>query len=313
MGKNEANRHNERNQSGTNARHRTARGQFEGKKAVIGRMIGAVARAVLVALLIATPALMLPGVAADDTSQIVVLIAILASIMTFVEYNSEYPSIVEFRFAPPFNRVRYVALFATIFLLATICRGKTDATAFSDVITNIGTIIGNAIDFPFSPVRLVVLMMPAESDPALRDAVRTAAGLAYLVSLAAMFAFVTMVRILGWPNRNGAFNVWINLPLFDPTAGGDVLYRLKRDASLNIVLGFLLPFLIPAVVKAASDMVDPISMSDPQTLIWTMSAWAFLPASMIMRGIAMARVADMIEEKRKRAYAAADAEAAQLA
>jgi len=313
LGKNEANRHNERNQSGTNARHRTARGQFEGKKAVIGRMIGAVARAVLVALLIATPALMLPGVAADDTSQIVVLIAILASIMTFVEYNSEYPSIVEFRFAPPFNRVRYVALFATIFLLATICRGKTDATAFSDVITNIGTIIGNAIDFPFSPVRLVVLMMPAESDPALRDAVRTAAGLAYLVSLAAMFAFVTMVRILGWPNRNGAFNVWINLPLFDPTAGGDVLYRLKRDASLNIVLGFLLPFLIPAVVKAASDMVDPISMSDPQTLIWTMSAWAFLPASMIMRGIAMARVADMIEEKRKRAYAAADAEAAQLA
>jgi len=307
LGNNEAYRHNQRDQVGTKPRHRIAADQFEGKRAVMARFVGAVARAVLVALLVATPALMLPGVAAD-TPQIVVLISILASIMTFVEYNSEYPSIVEFRFAPPFNRVRFVALFATIFLLATICRGKTDPTTFSQMITSFGTILGNSIDFPYSPVRLVVLMMPETTSPIIIDSVRTAAGMSYLVSLIAMFVFVTMVRVFGWPVRNGAFNVWINLPLFDPTAGGDVLHRLKRDASLNIVLGFLAPFLIPAVVKGASDLFDPILMSDPQTLIWTMSAWAFLPASMIMRGIAMARIADMIEDKRRRAYAEAELE-----
>jgi len=83
--------------------------------------------------------------------------------------------------------------------------------------------------------------------------------------------------------------------------------RLQRDGRINVVLGVLLPFFTPAVVKATSDLVNPIMLDNPQTLIWTMSAWAFLPASMIMRGMAMLRVSDLIEEKRRRAYANAEA------
>jgi len=170
--------------------------------------------------------------------------------------------------------------------------------------------LGNAIDFPYSPVRLVVLMLPADAAPETVSLVRTAAGLAYLTSLVALTAFVVLVRVMGWPARRGAFNVWVNLPLFDPTAGGDVLVRLQRDSRFNIALGFLLPFVNPAVVKAAADLVDPISLSNSQTMIWTISAWAFLPASMIMRGIAMGRVAEMIQDKRRRAYADAHLQAA---
>lgn len=269
---------------------------------MIARMSGAAMRGMLVALLIATPALLLPQVAAD-ASQIVVLVALIASVMTFVEYNSSAPSIVEFRDAAPFNRLRFVALFLTVFLLTAIMKGKTDPTVMTGALTSLGTIIGNGIDFPYSPVRMIVLMLPPDVSMSVVENVRTAAGLAYLMSLIAMTAFIVLVRILGWPARQGAFNVWVNLPLFDPTAGGDVLYRLKRDARINIALGFLLPFIIPAVVKATADLIDPITLENPQTLIWTISAWAFLPASMIMRGIAMGRIAEMIEEKRKRAYA----------
>tara|TARA_R110002049_G_scaffold117332_2_gene270601 strand:- start:193031 stop:193855 length:825 start_codon:yes stop_codon:yes gene_type:complete len=269
-------------------------------------MTGAATRGLLVALLIATPALFLPGVAADS-SQITVLVALLAAFLTFVEYNSNFPSIVEFREAPPFNRLRFICLFVTVLILSAITRGQTEPSVLTGALTSIGTIIGNAIDFPYSPVRLIVLMLPEDAPASLVNTVRTAAGLAYLVSLVAMAAFVVLVRLLGWPARQGAFNVWVNLPLFDPTAGGDVLYRLQRDARVNITLGFLLPFIIPAVVKAAADLVDPITLSNPQTLIWTISAWAFLPASMIMRGIAMSRVAEMIQDKRRRAYADAQA------
>lgn len=274
---------------------------------MLARVTGAAMRAVLVSLLIATPALLVPA-AATDASQIVVLIALLAAVMTFVEYSSNFPSIVEFRDAPPFNRLRFIALFATVFVLSAICRGKTEPTLLTSALSSVGTILGNAIDFPFSPVRLVVLMLPAEASAEVVALVRTTAGLAYLVSLIAMAAFLFLVRVLGWPARQPSFNVWINLPLFDPTAGGDVLYRLKRDARVNIALGFLLPFLIPAVVKMAADLIDPISFANPQTLIWTMTAWAFLPASMIMRGIAMNRVAEMIEHKRRRVYASDEAE-----
>ncbi|UYV39602.1 hypothetical protein N4R57_16820 [Rhodobacteraceae bacterium D3-12] len=263
------------------------------------------------ALLIAMPSLMLPDVG-PDTTQIVVLVGILAFLLTFVEYFSEYPSIVEFRFAGPFNRLRFFALFSMVLVLSLICAGKTEPTQLSELATKVGTLLGKAIDFPYSPVRLIVLMMPEDSTAEVLSTVRTAAGITYMVSLIVLFVFVSMVRLFGWPTRQGAFNVWINLPLFDPTAGGDVLARLKRDAGLNIVLGILLPFLIPAVVKAAADLIDPITMDNPQTLIWTMSAWAFLPASMIMRGIAMSRVADLIEEKRMRAYAEAKAEGEEL-
>ncbi|MEP4198448.1 MAG: hypothetical protein ABJL99_22745 [Aliishimia sp.] len=262
-------------------------------------------RALLVALVIMTPALLLPA-EQTDSSQIIVLIALLAALLTFIEYSAHFPSIVEFRDAPPFNRLRFIMLFTTIFLLTAIYKGKAEPTLLTNALAAVGTIIGNAIDVPFSPVRLVVLMLPEDVSADLVNSVRTAAGISYLVSLSAMAFFVVLVRVLGWPGKGRVFNVWVNLPLFDPTAGGDVLERLQRDARFNIALGFLLPFMIPAVVKGASFLVDPISLANPQTLIWTMTAWAFLPASMIMRGLALHRVADMIEEKRRRAYAEDD-------
>lgn len=278
-------------------------------RAVIGRMTGAATRGLLVALLIATPALLLPGADAES-SQITVLLACIASILTFMEYNSRQPSIVEFRDAPPFNRLRFISLLFTIVVLSLIARGQAAPTLLTGALTSLGVILGNALDFPYSPVRLVVLMMPADAPYEAVNLIRTAAGLAYLVSLIALATFVVLVRVMGWPASQGAFNVWVNLPLFDPTAGGDVLYRLQRDARINIALGFLLPFIIPAVVKATADLLDPISLSNPQTMIWTISAWAFLPASMIMRGIAMGRVAEMIHDKRRRAYAEAHMQAA---
>lgn len=308
LDRNEAYRHNWRNQVGTTARRSTVPVQFEGKRAVFSQVTSALIRAILVALLVATPSLLLPDTG-TDTAQLVVVLAILASFMTFIEYYGQYPSIVEFRFAPPFNRIKFIGLASTVFLLTVILRGAHDPTGWSLFLTQLGDGLGRAIDFPYSPVRLVVLMMPPDADAALIASVRTAAGLSYTISIVMIFVFITAVRMFGWPLRNGAFNVWVNLPLFDPTGGGDVLYRLKRDAGLNIVLGSLLPFLIPAAIKAAADLIDPISIANPQTLIWTMTAWAFLPASMLMRGVAMSRIAEMIEDKRKRAYARAEAEA----
>ncbi|MFZ7091187.1 hypothetical protein [Primorskyibacter sp. 2E233] len=276
---------------------------------MIKRMVSAGARAFLVALVIAMPAMMLPGVTAD-TAQMVALLSLVAAALTFVEYVSDYPSLIEFRDAAPYNRMRFIALFVTILLMCSISRGQVYHTHFSDFLTLIGGKIGVAMDFPFSPVRLMVLLVPEGTSSRELDMLRTSAGLAYLISLVTLLLFVAFVRLLNWPIRHGAFNFWVNLPLFDPTAGGDILNRLKRDSHVNVALGFLLPFLIPAVLQAASAYAYKVSLADPQTLIWTMSAWAFLPASLIMRGVALMRIADLIEEKRRRAYAQAELHAA---
>ncbi|MFT7592801.1 MAG: hypothetical protein ACI8R4_000110 [Paracoccaceae bacterium] len=263
-------------------------------------------RGIMVALLVATPSLLLPQ-ATNNSIEMVALLALLAALLTFVEYSSHFPSFVEFRDAPPINRIRFVALFAMIFLLTVICKHKYEPTGVTTLFAGVGAMIGTWGDFPYSPVRLVILMLPADAPAETVNAVRTAAAVSYLIALATVAAFLFFVRVLGWPTSSGAFNVWVNLPLFDPTSGGDVVHRLQRDGRINVILGVLLPFIIPAVVKAASDWVNPISMENPQTLIWTMSAWSFLPASMIMRGVAMLRISELIEEKRRRAYANAEA------
>ncbi len=253
--------------------------------------------------MIATPSLLVPGTSAD-TAQITALVAIFAAALTLFEYASTYPGLVEFRDAPPFNRIRFLSLFATLFLLSVIARGQVQPTTATAFVEAVGRLIGQAMDFPYSPVRLLVLALPADTGAAQVDALRTAAGMSYLISLLSLVIFMIALHAMGWPSKFGAFNVWINLPTFDPTAGGDVVDRLERDARLNIAIGFLLPFLVPAVITAAGSLFGTVSLENPQTLIWTVAAWAFLPASLFMRGIAMGRIAKMISTERKRNTAA---------
>jgi hypothetical protein len=271
---------------------------------VISRLAYAVLRAVLVVILVSIPSLLIPGVS-PDTAQIVALVALFGAILTIVEYTSDYPGLIEFRDAPPFNRIRFASIFAVVLILSIILRGEYSESSLSSLMQAVGALIGYVIDFPYSPVRLVVLMLPEDTDAAQIERVRTAAGMGYLISLVTLTIFLIVLRLQNWPLANGSFNVWINLPTFDPTAGGDVVERLERDARFNIALGFLLPFLMPAAVKAAGSAFGAISLENPQTLIWTVTAWAFLPTSLFMRGIAMSRVASMIDEKRRKARALA--------
>lgn len=258
------------------------------------------------ALLIATPSLVLPSYV-TASGEMVILLALVAGILTFAEYSSTFPSFIEFRYAPPLNRMRFVAVTAMVLILSLIAAHQYTPSNLTLLAYSFGQLVGEATDFHYSPVRLVVLMLPNDASIGTINAARMAAGVTYVIALWTIISFLFSLRIRNWPTGNGAFNVWVNLPLFDPTTGGDVVARLQRDGRINVMLGVLLPFLIPALVKAASGYVDLALLRDPQTLIWTVSGWAFLPASILMRGLAMLRIADLIEEKRRRSYANADA------
>ena len=269
-------------------------------------LLKATARAVCVIALLATPTLFLPAQPGGAT--VVALVAIFAAIFTLVEYSVASPSFIEFRSAPPFNRLRFAALFLTVLTLALIQRGGTAPSAMTQLLQAIGYRVGASLDVPFSPVRLIQLMMAPGTSETVMQNLRTAAGLAYVMSLLSTIVFILLLRAQRWPRRTQSFNVWINLPMFDPTAGGDVVARLNRDSQINLILGFLLPFVIPAIGKLVTLFGVPIRLDDPQTLIWMVAAWAFLPASLLMRGIALSRVAQMIHAQRKKAYREAAAE-----
>lgn len=283
---------------GNRARRWIASVRFEEGIAVVSRLTGAALRAFLVMIMIITPSVLLPGTGADGR-EMVALVALFAGALTFTEYKTTYPGLVEFRDAPPLNRMRFLILFFTVFLLTVIEKNVVAPTSLTRLVSAVGVLIGDALDFPYSPVRLATIMMTQNAPPAQVVAVRTAAGVAYLLSLVGLAYFVLLLKLKSWPSKTGVFNVWINLPTFDPTTGGDVVARLERDAKINIAFGFLLPFLIPAVVKIGASGFDQLTLKTPQTLIWTLTAWSFLPCSLFMRGIAMNKIAQMIREQRR--------------
>lgn len=263
-------------------------------------------RGILVAFLIAMPSLLLRESATGST-EIVALMALLGGLLIFAEYYSSFPSFIEFREAPPLNRMRFLSLLLTLSALCLMARHPSDPTGLTSLIYALSFKLGNALDFAYSPVHLITLMLPARTLPETVNMVRAAAGLSYVIGLISVGCFFFTIHIRNWPVANGAFNVWVNLPLFDPTTGGDVVHRLQRDGRVNMVIGVLLPFAIPAAVSFLSAALNLTDLSNPQTLVWMIAAWGVLPASMLMRGMAILRVAELIEQKRRRAYANAEA------
>lgn len=264
----------------------------------MSQLSGALFRAFMVAVLVATPALMLPNVS-GDTAQIVTLLALVAGAVVLVEYSAACPGLIEFRDARPYNRMRFILLFFMVLLLSILVRIDVVPSQFSLMLAATAQSFGHVLDFAWSPVRMLVQALPGDLSAAHLQAVQSGAALAYLMGLFSIATVVVATLVGYWPHRRGSFNVWINLPTFDPTAGQDVVQRLERDAIVNIVLGVVLPFFLPVVLRLSALMIQPVTLESPLAFVWGIALWAFVPANLVMRGIAMQQVARLIREKRR--------------
>jgi len=260
---------------------------------------GAILRALFVVVLAIFPALVVSSTA-PETAQSTILLAIFAGGIVLAEYSSDYPGLIEFRFAAPFNRSRFALVALMAVLLSLLQRNAVDPGALSAMAATLAAVCGGLLDFAGSPVSLLVSALP-ESVPAHHlELVRDGASLAIVLALTTVLGFVAAIKLNAWPMGSGPFNVWINLPTFDPTAGNDVVVRLQRHARINVVLGLIMPFLLPGAVIASALLIRPLTLLSPMGYVWGISLWAFLPAALVMRGVAMARVARMIRISRRR-------------
>lgn len=264
---------------------------------MISRLAGAILRAILVMTMIAIPSLILPTTPAD-AGLLASFLALCAAVLIVSEYTSAAPSFVEFRDAAPFNRLRFATLLAVIFTLSLVLANAFLPTTLTRLAATIASALGETMDFPFSPVRLLLISLPAGSAPDIILTVRDMAGTAYLLSLFGIAAFLLTMRAMGWPVIGQNFNIWVNLPTFEPAAHGDLLWRLNRAATLNMVAGFLLPFAAPALVQLSHAIPGPVLSVNPHSLIWLITGWAVLPAALFMRGLALNLVAQSIAAQR---------------
>ncbi|EYD75701.1 membrane protein [Rubellimicrobium mesophilum DSM 19309] len=261
------------------------------------RVAMAVLRAGFMSLLVAMPQLLL-GHGTPGSRQLVALFALMAGIFTFSEYAARSPSLVEFRDARPYNRIRVTAL-ATAVVLATAVLQEHWRDSLLQVFHAGIEAWGRAVDVPYTPVHLLVGTLPSDLPPHLVGEVQAAAAAVYTISLLMIATFAATIRWGNWPGR-GAFNVWVNLPQFDPTAGGDVVERLQRDAHVNLVLGVLLPLIAPLAANLLALPFQGALLREPAALVWIITAWAFIPANLAMRGLALNRLAWLIAAHRAR-------------
>jgi len=268
---------------------------------VVSQLFGAVVRAIVVIIVVATPSLLLPGTSLEG-AQVTMLVALSLAIFVAFEYASAYPAIIEFRDAPPINRVRVLTLFLTLVSLCVVLRYE-GATTAGLVLTALGALVGGAIDLPYSPVGLLLAQMPVTASAAEIDQTRILAGLAVFITLFACSLFALLIRLRHWPHRDAAFNVWVNIPNFDPTTGGDVVTRLSRDGRVNVFLALLAPFLLPVIVGVLAQQLGLALVWSPQAVVWGIGLWMAIPMSLFLRGLAMLRVAGMIQTWRDRLVA----------
>ena len=260
---------------------------------------GAIGRSMLVVLVVMLPVILVPHLT-PETGQALLLVALFLGAVVLAEYASAYPALIEFRFAAPFNRARFALLAMVLLLLSLMQRGTVLTAPLPDLVTALAATCGALLDLPFSPVRLLVAALPDTMTAAEVGLVRDGAALAMLLSVAAVSGLAMAIRLNVWPMGHGPFNVWINLPTFDPTAGTDVVARLETQARINISLGIALPFLIPAALALLGGLAADAGLAPPLVFVWGIALWAVVPAAMVMRGLAMARVARMIRANRRR-------------
>lgn len=269
---------------------------------VESRIPGALLRAAVVGLLAALPHLLLGR--GGGTGQIALLVALLAALFAFGEYRAAAPSLMEFRDARPYNRIRVGSLAAALLIACAVLRPDWSDAAAARPVLWLGEVWAGLLDLPWSPVHHLLSALPEGGDPGLERAVFAAAAAAYGLSLMMVLVFGLAIRLHRWPGTPG-FNVWINLPQFDPTTGGDVVQRLQQNALVNVALGLLLPLIVPIVADILAVPFEGAVLRDPAALVWVVVAWAFIPASLAMRGLALHRLAQLIAARRDRLRRAA--------
>lgn len=260
-------------------------------------VIGAILRAIAVAMAISIPSiLLLTGT--SDGSSITLIAALIAGVLICLEYLNTYPSMLEFRDASPYNRIRYLSSLCAIICVSVLFRETYLTNNSNMMIMSLGTIIGHGLDFPYSPIRLIILTLPLNVSDEIVDAVRLSAGLAFVISIVTVTGFFLFTRLTRWPVSFGSFNVWTNLPVLDPTLGVDIVVRLTRDGRSNIGLALLSPFLMPIVMQIVMLALRLEPFQSAQSAAWIVILWGVLPTFLAMRGIAMLRISELIIEKR---------------
>lgn len=261
---------------------------------MLTRLAGASVRAALVAAIIVLPAIVLPEIT-PNTADLAIIAAAIAAAFVIFEYGFKTPSFIEFRFAAPYNRIRFALLTLLLTGIAFAFRGTVEQTATTLAISSFAVTSASIWDFSGSPLmffNVLTTHLEAES----RTLLTNAAALSLSLTFIALIVFSIIIWVFHWPLKARNFNLWINMPTFDAALNVQAQQTLRQSALVNVVIGFTLPFLIPMAAVTFMGPLAPISAANSLLLLWMIAIWCFVPAASILRAVALYKVANLVDE-----------------
>lgn len=263
---------------------------------MVANLLGGILRAAMVVFVIAAPSFLLPDVTVGN-QELSLIIAAVAAAFTIFEYASTHPGLIDFRFAPPYNRARYLSFGLTVLSLAFLCRAAQGLDSFSPDVLRLADRARALTDVAFSPVQVAVRSAAAGAEAELRLLVERVAAVAFVLGFGLLGLFGAMLWLLRWPVARRDFNLWLNLPTFPPGLADDTERRLFRDSLANIAAALVFVYAAP-IVAAAAGIFDDGGARNLQVLLWTAAIWSFASGSLLIRGIAILKVAMLVRRTR---------------
>ncbi|MEM7439571.1 MAG: hypothetical protein AAF393_08230 [Pseudomonadota bacterium] len=241
------------------------------------------------------PALMLPDVS-NVAAELAILSGALAAAFVIVEYGFKTPSLIEFRFAAPYNRFRFAMLAILLASLTVVFRQTIIDAGNVIVVSDTASALFQFWDFRASPVIFfVALAEPMGSEG--QVLIGTAAAVALTVTVAALIVFCFVMLAFSWPLTRDTFNLWINMPTFDAKAGEAAQAGLRNSAFMSLLIGLALPYLAPQAALAFMGPLQPVTTGNSLFLVWMIAIWCFVPAVSILRAAALYKVAYLLSQE----------------
>ena len=255
------------------------------------RLFGAIIRGLWVVIVVTIPALLLPSVS-QEAVEFSLIIGGIIGVFTIFEYGSNTPGFVDFRFAPPYNRFRAFTIGMQVVCLTLVAR-SVELGLNDSAILDWAQQAAVFLDFEFSPVAMAIdaaLMNAQFSDTTAILLVYTITT-SFVIGVGMTILFAMLLWLFSWPRDRENFNLWKNLPTFQPTDDTSTPKRLRRDAYFNIVLGIVLIYTLPLIPTYGFDWLTVDLFENNQAMVWATTLWVFISTSVLARALAMLKIA----------------------
>ena len=256
------------------------------------RFVGALIRALILAVIIAAPSFILPDIPNVARELTLIIGGIIAAFALF-EYASKSPGFVDFRFAPPYNRFRVGILAGLAIGLAILVRaaitGNLEILAFADL-TIPYTITPN------SPVDFALAKTADFTTGSSTELLTRVFSSAFTISVGLTFVMSLLLWVFKWPFGRTTFNLWANLPTFAPAEVSLTGRRLRRDGWINVIFSIALFYITPFAFPLIQDKLGPDLFGNSHSLVWVATVWAFLPSLMFIRGVSLIKISRILSK-----------------